>query len=55
MEIVNLWERPEEYIKRSHKQQMAARTIINAQEIDPFLFWVDKGAFRREAEEALRK
>jgi GNAT superfamily N-acetyltransferase len=55
VEIVNLWERPEEYIKRSHKQQMAARTIINAQEINPFLFWMDKEAFRREAEEALGK
>jgi hypothetical protein len=55
VEIVNLWERPEEYMKRSHQQQIAARTIINAQEINPFLFWADKEAFRREAEEALGK
>jgi hypothetical protein len=55
VEIVNLWERPEVYMKRSHQQQIAARTIINAQEINPFLFWADKEAFRREAEEALGK
>ena len=55
VEIVNLWERPEEYIKRSHKQQIAARTIINTQEPDAFIFWVDKEAFRRNAEEALGK
>ena len=53
VEIINLWERPEEYIKRSHKQQVAARTIINTQEPDPFVFWVDREAFRRNAEEAL--
>jgi GNAT superfamily N-acetyltransferase len=55
VDVFNLWERPEEYMKRSHKQQIAARTIINGREITPFLFWVDKDAFRREAEKALRK
>ncbi len=53
VEILDLWDRPGEYIKRSHKQQIAARTIINTWEPDPFLFWVDKEAFRRNAEEAL--
>lgn len=55
IENVNLWERPEEYIKRSHKQQIAARTIINTQELNPFLFWLDKEAFLREAEKAMGK
>ena len=55
VEIINLWEKPEEYIKRSHQQQIASRTIINAQEINPFLFWMDKEVFRREAEKALGK
>jgi GNAT superfamily N-acetyltransferase len=55
VEIFNLWEDPQEYIKRSHKQQIAARTIINAREINPFLYWVDKEAFLREAEEAMRR
>jgi GNAT superfamily N-acetyltransferase len=53
VEILDLWERPEEYMKRSHKQQIAARTIINTWEPDPFLFWIDKEAFRRNAIESL--
>ena len=54
VEIFNLWEAPQEYLKRSYRQQIAARTIINTQEINPFLFWMDKEAFLREADEALR-
>ena len=52
--ILSLWEQPEEYIIRSHKQQIAARTFINTEEPNPFLFWIDKNAFRREAEKALK-
>jgi hypothetical protein len=55
VEIFDLWKSPKEYMKRSHQQQIAARTIINAQEINPFLFWIDKEVFRREAEKALER
>ena len=55
VEIYNIWERPEEYMKRSLHRVTAGRAIVKAQVIGGGIFWTDREAFRREVEEALRK
>jgi GNAT superfamily N-acetyltransferase len=53
VEIYNIWERPEEYVKRSHQRVTAGRAIVKGQVISGGIFWTDREAFRREVEEAL--
>ena len=55
VEIYNIWERPEEYMKRSLHRVTAGRAIVKGQVISGGIFWTDREAFRREVEEALRK
>lgn len=55
VEMLNNWERPEEYKKHPHQPLIAASTISNGQLMDSFLFWVDREAYLRNVEEALRK
>ena len=55
VEIFNIWERPEGYMKRPIQRVISARVIANAHLIKGVSFWTDREAFRREVEEALRK
>ena len=56
VETYNSWENPEEYKKRPHLPLIAASIIANAQlNRNPFIFWIDRKAFLRDVEEALRK
>ena len=54
VEVFNIWERPEGYMKRPLQKVTSARVIVNTQLVNSS-FWADKEAFRREAEEALGK
>ena len=53
VEIYNIWERPEVYMKRSLQKVTAGRAIVKGQVISSGVFWTDREAFRREVEEAL--
>jgi GNAT superfamily N-acetyltransferase len=55
IEIHNIWERPEEFTKRSIQRVTAGRVIVKGQNIIPSHFWYDREAFLRNVEEALRK
>ena len=55
VKIYNMWERPEEYIKRSLHTVTAGRSIVKGQFISRGIFWTDREAFCREVEKALRK
>ena len=46
-EMINSWERPEEFISRGNQV-----LIVNAKVIQSF--WTDREAFRREVERAIR-
>ena len=53
VEAFNIWERPEEYMKRPFQMVTSARSIFNAQEIGGF--WADRETFLRNVKEILRK
>ncbi len=55
VEVYNIWENPEEYMKRSLQRVTAGRAIVKGQVISGGIFWTDREAFRHEVEEALRK
>ena len=57
IEIFNSWKESEEYKKRGGGWMLiAAGILVNAQVPEnPFIFWVDRKAFLRNVEEALRK
>ena len=55
IETFNNWDRPEEYKKRPHLPLIAGSTIANAQVMNSFIFWIDREAYLRNVEEALRK
>jgi len=53
VEVFNIWERPEEYMKRSNQIVTSARAIFNTREVDGF--WADREAFLRNVKEILIK
>jgi len=57
VEIFNSWKEPEEYKKRGGGWMLiAAGILVNAQVPEnPFIFWLDRDAFIRNVEEAMRK
>jgi GNAT superfamily N-acetyltransferase len=55
IETYNNWKTPEEYLKHPHRPLIAASIIVNAQlNRNPFVFWIDRKAFLRDVDEALR-
>jgi GNAT superfamily N-acetyltransferase len=55
VEIFNIWERPEGFLKRPLQRVISGRVIVNGQLIKGGVFWTDREALRREVEEAMRK
>ncbi len=55
LEIFNIWERPEWYMKRPLQRVVSGHAIVNSQLVSGSIFWTDREAFCREVEEALRK
>jgi len=55
VEVYNIWENPEEYLKRSLQRVTAGRAIVNGQVISGGIFWTDRGAFLREVEDAMKR
>ena len=57
IEVFNSWKEPEEYKKRGGGWMLiAAAILVNAQVPEnPFIFWLDRDAFLRNVEEAMRK
>jgi len=55
LEVYNIWERPEEYIKRSLQKVTAGRSIVKGHVTSGGIFWTDRESFLREVEEALRE
>lgn len=55
IDIYNIWENPEEYMKRSLQRVTTGKTIVKGQTTSGGIFWANREAFRREVEEALRK
>ena len=54
VEIYNVWENPEEYIKRSMDRVTAGRAIVKGRVASGGIFWTDRDAFCREIKELLR-
>lgn len=55
VEIYNIWENPEEYLKRSLQSVMAGRAIVTGQVISGGIFWTDRKAFLQEVEDAMKQ
>jgi GNAT superfamily N-acetyltransferase len=55
IDIYNIWENPEEYMKRSLQRVTAGQAIVKGQVTSGGIFWTDREAFHREVEEATRK
>ena len=53
IEIINIWERPEWYMKRPLQRVLSGHAIVNSQLISGSIFWADREAFRREAKIAI--
>jgi GNAT superfamily N-acetyltransferase len=53
VEIFNIWEKPEAFMKRPLKRVTSGRVIANAKLLEGGVFWTDKDAFRRLMKEAL--
>jgi GNAT superfamily N-acetyltransferase len=53
VEIFNIWEKPEAFMKRPLKRVISGHVIVNAKLIEGSVFWTDQDAFRRLMEEAL--
>ena len=57
IEVFDCWKEPEEYKKRGGGWMLiAAGILVNARiPENPFIFWVDRGAFLRNVEKEMRK
>ena len=57
VEVFNIWREPEKYKKRGGGWMLiAAGILVNARVPEnPFIFWVDREAFLRNVEDAMRK
>lgn len=55
VEVYNIWENPEEYLKRSLQRVTAGRAIVKGQVISGGIFWTDRAAFLREVEDAMKQ
>ena len=53
VEIFNIWEKPEAFMKRPIDRVTSGRVIANAKLLEGGLFWSDQNAFRRVLKEAL--
>jgi GNAT superfamily N-acetyltransferase len=53
VEIFNIWEKPEAFMKRPLKRVTSGRVITNAKLLEGGVFWIDQDAFRRLMKEAL--
>lgn len=54
VEMYDIWESPEEYMRRSLQKVTSGRAIVKGRVISSGLFWTDRESFLREVEEALR-
>ena len=54
VEIFDIWERPEEYMRRTLHRVTAGRAIVKGRVMRGGIFWTDREAFIRELERALR-
>ena len=55
IEVVNIWQRPEWYLKRPLQRLLSGHVIINSQIVRGSIFWADRGVFQREVKKALGK
>lgn len=55
IDVYNSWENPEEYMKRPHLPLTSGSTIVNTHVMKSGVFWTDREAFFRLADEALRR
>jgi hypothetical protein len=57
VEVFNSWEEPDEYKKRGGGWMLIAAGILVNGKVpeNPFIFWVDREAFLRNVEEAMRQ
>jgi len=53
VEIFNIWERPEAFVKRPLQRVTSGRVVVNAKLLEGGVFWTDRDYFRRLVEEAL--
>ncbi|MBN2334433.1 GNAT family N-acetyltransferase [Candidatus Bathyarchaeota archaeon] len=53
VEVYDIWQSPEEYMKRSLHRVVSARVTVKGEAIRGGIFWTDRAAFIREVEEAL--
>jgi GNAT superfamily N-acetyltransferase len=53
VEIFNIWERPEGYLKRPLKRIVSGHAIVNSQLISGGVFWTDREAFLRNVEKVM--
>jgi hypothetical protein len=54
VEIFNIWERPEAFVKRPLQRVTSGRVVVNAKLLEGGIFWTDQDAFRRLVKESLR-
>jgi hypothetical protein len=50
----NVWEYPEEFMKRPHQNLIAGSTIADAKLVNDSFFWVDKENYLRNVEKAMK-
>jgi len=55
VEIFNIWERPEGFLKRPLQRVTSGRVIVNGQLYKGVSFWTDREAFLQNVEDAMRK
>jgi GNAT superfamily N-acetyltransferase len=53
VQIFNIWEKPEAFMKRPLKRVTSGQVIVNAKFLQGSLFWTDQNTFRREVVKAL--